>query len=75
MTAISKRAETAVEMDSDVNWTGEQTAEVDSESSDKTYEVDLEARTCTCPDHVFRGTTCKHLYKAANDSDLISLSQ
>ena len=30
----------------------------------KTYIVDLLAGTCTCPDHTFRGATCKHLIAA-----------
>ncbi|WP_240942983.1 hypothetical protein [Haloferax volcanii] len=34
--------------------------EVDS-SSGKTYEVDVEAGTCSCPDHRKRGAECKHL--------------
>lgn len=25
------------------------------------YEVDIEAATCTCPDHQKRGVTCKHI--------------
>ena len=28
------------------------------------YIVDLVANTCTCPDHTFRGATCKHLIAA-----------
>lgn len=29
------------------------------------YDVDLEASTCTCPDHVHRLAPCKHLIAAA----------
>lgn len=29
--------------------------------SDNTYETDIEAETCTCPDHQRSGTFCKHL--------------
>lgn len=28
------------------------------------YRVNLEAKTCTCPDHVESGNTCKHYYAA-----------
>ncbi|WP_233516828.1 SWIM zinc finger family protein [Haloferax sp. Atlit-6N] len=34
--------------------------EVDS-SSGNTYEVDIAAGTCSCPDHQKRGVECKHL--------------
>jgi transposase len=30
-----------------------------------TYRVDLEKKTCTCPDHVEGGFTCKHYYAAS----------
>ena len=29
------------------------------------YRVNLEAKTCTCPDHVEGGFTCKHFYAAS----------
>src|SRR5262249_52912089 len=29
------------------------------------YHVNLEAKTCTCPDHVEGGFTCKHFYAAS----------
>src|SRR5436853_6184757 len=29
------------------------------------YQVNLEAKTCTCPDHVEGGFTCKHFYAAS----------
>jgi len=38
--------------------------EVDSES-DHVYLVDVESGRCTCPDHVFRHTRCKHLRRVA----------
>ena len=38
--------------------------EVES-ASDHTYLVDLEAGRCTCPDHVFRKTRCKHVRRVA----------
>jgi len=37
---------------------------VDSESG-ATYVVDLPARTCSCPDHTFRGERCKHRRRVA----------
>ena len=36
---------------------------VDTESA--TYVVDLDDRSCTCPDHVVRGARCKHLRRVA----------
>jgi len=38
--------------------------EVTSESG-ATYEVDLPAGRCACPDHQFRGVRCKHLRRTA----------
>jgi hypothetical protein len=35
------------------------------ETDGGTYVVDLEARTCTCPDHAIRGARCKHLRRVA----------
>lgn len=32
---------------------------------DKTYSVNLKAKTCTCPDHAENGHTCKHYYAAS----------
>ena len=37
---------------------------VDSQSG-ATYVVDLDAHTCTCPDHQLREETCKHLRRVA----------
>jgi len=37
---------------------------VDS-ASGATYVVDLEARSCTCPDHAMRGEVCKHMRRVA----------
>ncbi len=34
-------------------------------ASDTTYLVDLQAGRCTCPDHIFRGTRCKHVRRVA----------
>ncbi len=51
----------------DVDLVGQMKAEVRSQSDqDKTYTVDLQEKSCTCPDHVFRGTTCKHLARVAD---------
>jgi hypothetical protein len=35
------------------------------ETEGGTYVVDLEAATCTCPDHAIRGARCKHLRRVA----------
>jgi transposase len=37
---------------------------VPSQSSEKSYSVNLAAKTCTCPDHAENGFTCKHFYAA-----------
>jgi hypothetical protein len=44
--------------------TGSGRYEVTSESG-ATYEVDLPAGRCACPDHQFRGVRCKHLRRTA----------
>ncbi|MFB6096352.1 MAG: SWIM zinc finger family protein [Haloferacaceae archaeon] len=35
------------------------------ETDSGTYVVDLDARSCTCPDHAIRGARCKHLRRVA----------
>jgi hypothetical protein len=35
------------------------------ETEGGTYVVDLDAHTCTCPDHQLRGARCKHLRRVA----------
>lgn len=35
-----------------------------SSSKGGLYAVNVEAQTCSCPDHTYRHTTCKHLIKA-----------
>lgn len=35
------------------------------ETDNGTYVVDLDARSCTCPDHAIRGFRCKHLRRVA----------
>jgi hypothetical protein len=35
------------------------------ETEGGTYVVDLERRSCTCPDHALRGARCKHLRRVA----------
>ncbi len=35
------------------------------ETDHGTYVVDLDGRTCTCPDHAIRGSRCKHLRRVA----------
>ncbi|MFB6157515.1 MAG: SWIM zinc finger family protein [Haloferacaceae archaeon] len=37
------------------------------ETAGGTYVVDLDAGTCTCPDHAVRGARCKHLRRVAMD--------
>jgi hypothetical protein len=49
-----------------LNRTGDGTWLVPSQSStDKRYCVNLQKKTCTCPDHVESGHTCKHYYAAS----------
>lgn len=36
-----------------------------STGEESEYIVDVEQMACSCPDHVFRGTTCKHMFAAA----------
>src|SRR5580698_3184737 len=31
-------------------------------NTDKLYQVDLNRKTCTCPDHAENGFTCKHVH-------------
>ncbi len=39
---------------------------VESESGN-TYVIDVEQRQCSCPDHTYRGVSCKHLLKAVQE--------
>ena len=62
--------------DSDVEQLGPLTVEVESQSGNGTYRVDFtdpDNPSCECPDHVYRGTTCKHLAKAADTLGVIDL--
>lgn len=43
--------------------------EVEGES-DETYVVDLDGKSCTCPDHRIRGERCKHLRRVAIEINL-----
>jgi hypothetical protein len=54
------RAERARDERMHVEATGSGRYEVTGESG-ATYEVDLAAGRCACPDHQFRGVRCKHL--------------
>lgn len=66
MTQSETRFDRAAQIDAqDVNIVGQRKAEVQSQSSDSTYTVDVDEGSCTCPDHVYRGTTCKHLARVA----------
>lgn len=58
------RAERARDERMRVAATGSGRYEVTGESG-ATYEVDLEAGRCACPDHQFRGVRCKHLRRVA----------
>jgi len=58
------RAERARDERMRVVATGSGRYEVTGESG-ATYEVDLEAGRCACPDHQFRGVRCKHLRRTA----------
>ena len=39
---------------------------VESESG-KRYVIDVEHRECSCPDHIYRGVSCKYLLKAVQE--------
>lgn len=39
---------------------------VDSESTDRSYTVNVQAQTCSCPHHQFRGARCKHIEACAS---------
>lgn len=68
MSANNTRFEKAAQIEAnDVSLVGQQKAEVHSQSEQgKTYTVDLQEKSCTCPDHIFRGTTCKHIARVAD---------
>ena len=36
-------------------------------ASGNTYLIDVEHRECSCPDHIYRGVSCKHLLKAVQE--------
>lgn len=60
----------------EVTTLGDKWATVQSQSSDDTYTVDLSGEpSCTCPDHRYRGTTCKHMYKAADALGVVDLPE
>lgn len=37
--------------------------------TDTVYTVDIDAETCTCPDHRIRDATCKHLHRVHHEID------
>ncbi len=51
--------------------------EVESQSDpEKSYIVDFSDPldpSCECPDYVYRGTTCKHMARAADELSIIEL--
>jgi len=55
------RDEKAQELVDHVIILGPYSATVQSENGGKIYEIDYKLQTCTCPDHVYRGTRCKHI--------------
>ncbi len=59
-----KRAEGIVEAGL-VSDAGNGIYHVTSSTSGEIYEVDLINETCTCPDHTYRETLCKHIQAAA----------
>jgi uncharacterized Zn finger protein len=74
MTGSTRMEKAAQIEDNAVTTLGDKWAAVQSQSSDKTYTVDLSGEpSCTCPDHRYRGTTCKHMAKAADQLGVISL--
>ena len=76
-TTESTRMERASKIDNDdINFVVGTEFEVESQSDeDKTYTVNLADGdvSCTCPDHVYRGTTCKHIGKVADSVGAITL--
>lgn len=54
---------------------GHDAAWVQSQSDEqKTYTVELgDDPSCTCPDHIYRGVTCKHIAAAAQESPAYDL--
>jgi uncharacterized Zn finger protein len=74
-TQSETRLDRAASIDADdVNFVGQQKAEVQSQSDpDTSYTVDVQEASCTCPDHVYRGTTCKHLGRVAELTGVIDL--
>lgn len=76
MASNSRLNKAAQIQDSDVTTLGDKWATVKSQSGDDAYTVDLSGNpSCTCPDHTYRGTTCKHLAKAAEQLGVIDLPE
>ncbi len=72
----STRLERAERINSNaVTLLGHDAAWVESQSdSDKTYTVELgDDPSCTCPDHIYRNETCKHICAAAQESPSYNL--
>lgn len=74
---LTKRANRAYQMlldETRIEWVDEHLAKVESATTPGDwYIVDIENKACSCPDHVYRGTTCKHLYLAAADAGVLSI--
>lgn len=76
---VSKRARRAFDMLQEgarIKWVDDHLARVESATTPGDfYIVDVKNRACSCPDHVYRGTSCKHLTLAAADAGLLSLRE
>ena len=78
MTGETRTQKASQFTNNEVTTLGDYWAEVRSQSDpDKTYTVDLSGDdpSCTCPDHRYRGTSCKHILAAADELGVISLPE
>lgn len=77
--SVTKRARRAYEMlqkDTRIEWVDDHLARVESATTPGDwYIVDVQNKACSCPDQVYRGTSCKHLYLAAADAGLLSIRE
>lgn len=76
-TSDSSRLDSGAQIPTDdVTVVSQTKVEVDSQSSDDSYTVtfgDDGNASCTCPDHAFRGTTCKHIFAACDELHIFDL--
>lgn len=74
-TKTDARKTRATQLDGEITQIDATTYRVPSASKDgQAYVVDVDAPACTCPDHVYRGTTCKHMYRAADAAGVLTLN-